>query len=277
MKNSSPTRSTDGNGAAPERKRREAEIARLLARAQEDAAELEARLASCSAELEEINAELDSFTYSVSHDLRAPLRAIQGFAEVLLEEEQADRSTRQSYLERIAAAAGNMDRLILALLSYSRLSRQHLVLKAVSLEQVVREATEELRLAEAGREYCLELAGPLPQVKGNHALLVQVLLNLLDNAVKFVPRGVTPQLRLWSERSGERVRLFLQDNGIGIAPEYQERIFKVFERLHGVESYPGTGIGLAIARKAVTRLGGQIGVESRPGEGSRFWIELPAG
>jgi signal transduction histidine kinase len=108
-------------------------------------------------------------------------------------------------------------------------------------------------------------------------VLVQVILNLFSNAVKYVAKGVTPELRVWAEQADAKVRLFVQDNGIGIDPKDQERIFKVFERLHGVESYTGTGIGLAIARKAVTRLGGRIGVQSRLGEGSRFWVELPSG
>jgi len=106
-------------------------------------------------------------------------------------------------------------------------------------------------------------------------VLVQVILNLLSNAVKYVAEGVTPELRIWAEQRDATVRLYLQDNGIGIAPKDQERIFQVFERLHGVETYQGNGVGLAIARKAVTRLGGRIGVQSGLGEGSRFWIELP--
>ena len=105
--------------------------------------------------------------------------------------------------------------------------------------------------------------------------LIQVLANLLTNAAKFVSPGSQPCVRVWAERSSKWVRLWVEDNGIGIAKENQERIFRVFERLHGIEKYPGTGIGLAIVRKGMERMGGRVGVESEPGQGSRFWIELP--
>jgi len=240
--------------------------------------ELERRVAERTGQLEEINRELDSFAYSVSHDLRAPLRAIQGFAAILLEKRaKADNPERGAFLERILRAARDMDQMILDLLDYSRLSRQELLSHTVSLSQVVREAVQQLELADGRGGYHLSVADALPWVRGDHAVLVRVVLNLLSNAVKYVAPGVTPELRVWAEQADAKVRLYLQDNGIGIAPKDQERIFKVFERLHGVESYQGNGIGLAIARKAVTRLGGRIGVQSRPGEGSRFWIELPGG
>ena len=235
-------------------------------------------MAERTAQLQEINEELDAFAYSVSHDLRAPLRAIQSFAEILQEnQDKPEDPERGEYLERIIAAARYMDQLVLDLLAYSRLSRQELLLHNVSLAQVVREAADQLALAGEGGGFRLEIADNLPQVRGDHAVLVQVVLNLLSNAVKYVPEGVAPKLGVWAEQADAKVRLFVQDNGIGIAPEDQERIFRVFERLHGVESYQGNGIGLAIARKAVTRLGGRIGVQSQLGEGSRFWIELPRG
>ena len=244
----------------------------------QDAAELERRVAERTAQLQEINEELDAFAYSVSHDLRSPLRAIQGFAELLLEnKDKREDPERADFLARISAAAGDMDQMILDLLDYSRLSRQEILSHTVNLDQVVREASDQLERDGKAGGCKLDVAGPLPQVRGDHAVLVQVVRNLLSNAVKYVAPGVTPELRIWAERTDSKIRLYLQDNGIGIAPEHQKRIFKLFERLHGVESYNGTGIGLAIAQKAVTRLGGRIGVDSRLGEGSRFWIELPTG
>ena len=244
----------------------------------QDAAELESRVAERTAQLQETNEELDTFAYSVSHDLRAPLRAIQGFAEILLEnKDKAHDPDRSDFLGRILGAARDMDQMIQDLLAYSRVSRQDILRHTVNLDQVVRDAVEQLELAGEGGGFQLETAGTLPKARGDHAVLVQVVLNLISNAVKYVAPGVTPKLRIWAEQADAKVRLFVQDNGIGIASEDQERIFKVFERLHGVETYKGTGIGLAIARKALTRLGGRIGVQSRLGEGSRFWIELPNG
>ena len=242
----------------------------------EDAAQLERRVTERTAQLQEINQELDSFAYSVSHDLRAPLRAIQGFADALLENKDvAHDPERGQFLGRILGAARDMDQMIEDLLDYSRVSRQEILSHTVNLDQVVREAAEQLQLEAKENGFHLEVSGTLPQARGDHAVLVQVILNLLSNAVKYVAQGVTPKLRIWAEQANGKVRLFVQDNGIGIAQEDQERIFKLFERLHGVETYKGTGIGLALARKAVTRLGGRIGVASRLGEGSRFWIELP--
>ena len=252
--------------------------AKAIQKIARDAVELEERVAERTAQLQEINDELDTFAFSVSHDLRAPLRAIQSFAGILLEEGgSAGGREFTDYAGRILSAAQDMDQMILDLLDYSRVSRKELLLHPVDLGRVVREAVEQLDLSIAGKGYHLELASDLPQVRGDHAELVQVVLNLLSNAVKYVAQGVTPELRIWAERANCTVRLFVQDNGIGIAPENQERIFKIFERLHGVETYQGNGIGLAIARKAVTRLGGRIGVQSSLGEGSRFWIELPSG
>jgi PAS domain S-box-containing protein len=258
-----------------ERKRAEGEVAALLAQVQQDAAELEDRVRERTAQLQETNAELDSFAYSVSHDLRAPLRTMRGYVEILMEDGTLTEAERQGFLKRILSAAQGMDRLIQDLLSYSRLSRQEILLQSVSLATVVREAAEQLELASGGRKYLLEVSGELPEVLGHHAVLVQVLLNLMTNGIKFVAAGVTPKLSIWAESSGDMCRLFVQDNGIGIPEEHRERIFKIFERLHSIESYPGTGVGLAIVKKAVTRLGGRIGVESREGEGSRFWVELP--
>ncbi|HJX29944.1 MAG TPA: PAS domain S-box protein [Thermoanaerobaculia bacterium] len=237
---------------------------------------LEQRVIERTAQLEEANHALEAFAYSVSHDLRAPLRAMQGFAEALVEDygEQLDETGRE-YAQRVVGAAGRMDLLINDLLSYSRISRADATPQTVSLETAAEEARQSLELEMREHGGTIEIGSGLPAVRAHRPTLVQVLINLLGNALRFVAPGVTPRVRVWAEPRGEKVRLWIEDNGIGIAPEHQERIFRVFERLHGVETYSGTGVGLGIVRKGMERMGGSSGVESAPGEGSRFWIELP--
>lgn len=240
--------------------------------------ELNAALARQIRDLAAANQELDAFSYSISHDLRAPLRAMQGFSEALLEDygERLD-ATGHDYAGRIVAASRQMDALIQDLLAYSRLVRVEVKLDPVSLETVVDEAcgTIEMEVKERGGEIIVER--PLGRVLAHRTVLGQIVTNLLANAVKFTKADTPPVVRVRSESDRGRVRLWVEDNGIGIAPQHRERIFRAFERLHGAQQYPGTGIGLAIVQKGAARLGGQAGVESEPGAGSRFWVELAEG
>jgi signal transduction histidine kinase len=253
------------------------ERARLYDEVTQHAAELEERVAQRTVQLEEANAELEAFAYSVAHDLRAPLRAMHGFGEALMDDygERLDDVGRD-YAARICTAAADLDVLIHDLLEYSRLGRDELAVEQVDLESAVSEARAQMETALDERGGRLTVTGPLPEVIGHRTTLVQMIANLLANAVKFVAPGIEPRVRIWAEPRDTCVRLWVEDNGIGIASEHQHRIFRVFERLHGREAYAGTGVGLAVVHRGAQRMGGRVGVESAPGEGSRFWVELPA-
>jgi signal transduction histidine kinase len=168
-----------------------------------------------------------------------------------------------------------MDQLIGDLLDYGRLSHLRLESAYLPLECHLNAALAQLSSDLTATAAEVRMDRPLPSVWANASVLTQILVNLLSNALKFVKPGDTPRLYIWAERREMAVRLWIQDNGIGIAPEHQERVFHVFERLHASQDYPGTGIGLAIVMKGVQRMGGRAGVESKLGEGSRFWVELP--
>jgi signal transduction histidine kinase len=239
---------------------------------------LEERVRARTKELEERNQELETFAYSISHDLRSPLRAMEGFSHALLDD-YGDRldATGREHAERVVAAARAMDRLIDDLLAYSQLTRTELDLAPLDLGRVLKASLQPLDAEVRSRNARVTIGDSLPAVLGHGPTLTQVLANLLANGLKFVPPDRTPDVRVHAERrdGGGCVRLWVEDNGIGIAPEHHERIFRVFERLHRAADYPGTGIGLAIVRKAMERMGGSVGVESELGRGSRFWIELP--
>lgn len=241
----------------------------LLDELQRHSNELELRVR----EREETNAELEAFAYSVSHDLRAPLRAISGFATALSEdyEGRLDETARE-YLNEITGAAARMQALVQDLLDYGRVSRIELTQEAVNLRQIVDHAVKQLGKPE-GRKVDIRVAADVT-VRAFPPMLEQVIFNLLSNAIKFSASSPGPDVRVWAEQLDGRVRLSVRDNGIGIAVEHQERIWNVFERLHDRETYPGTGIGLAIVKRAVIRMQGSYGVQSEPGKGSTFWIEL---
>ncbi|HZI22074.1 MAG TPA: ATP-binding protein, partial [Gemmatimonadales bacterium] len=250
----------------------------MVTHVRESQQRLEERVRARTRELEERNQELETFAYSISHDLRSPLRAMEGFTHALLEDygSKLDETGRQ-HAERVAAAARTMDRLIDDLLAYSQLTRSELDLAPIDLRRVLHGSMQQVEGEVRSRNARVTIADSLPTVVGHGPTLAQVLANLLANGIKFVPAGRTPEVRVRAEsrNGGGRVRLWVEDNGIGIAPEHHERIFRVFERLHRSSDYPGTGIGLAIVRKAMERMGGTSGLESQLGQGSRFWIELP--
>jgi PAS domain S-box-containing protein len=274
-------------------------------------ADLERKVAERTAQLAEANANLETFAHTAAHDLRAPLRGISSFAD-LLTAEYGDRLDEMggSMLQRMQESARQMGELLNDLLEYSRVTQTELRLEKVKLEAAVSEVLAMLETDIRSKQAEVSVEAPLPEVIAHPATLVMLISNLVSNGLKFVSPGVPPRIRIRAElvdsgelmvdRSPPRnpsghqpstinpqpvtspqpstalVRLWVEDNGIGIAPEDLVKMFGTFQRLHGKSAYPGTGLGLAIVRKGAERMGGRTGVESELGKGSRFWIELKA-
>jgi signal transduction histidine kinase len=256
------------------RKQAQQELQRAQELLVDRAAQLEGAVLQRTAELTATTKQMEAFIYSVAHDLRAPLRSMQGFSTMLLEDEETVLSNLgKEYATRIVASAQQMDRLLLDLLAFSRVAQQSVHLTSVDLGEVIAEVVSALEVNIKAKSARVETPGPWPRVAAHAPTLNQVLTNLVGNALKFADPGVPPKVRLWAEEKGEVVRVWVEDNGIGISPNHQHQIFKLFTRVHG-EQYPGTGIGLAIVEKGIERMGGHTGVESTAGSGARFWFEL---
>lgn len=237
--------------------------------------DLEKTVAQRTAKLQETIAELEAYSYSISHDLRAPLRAMEGYARVLREDFQEKVGPEgKVFLDRIVNAAYRMDKLIQDILSYSQVTRLEMTSEPVDLDKLIHDIIEHYPNLNSIKGE-IKIEGALPRIMAPEALLTQCIANLLNNAVKFAADGIPVQVRIWAENRDTDVRLWVEDNGIGIAPEYKTRIFGIFERIPGEKPREGMGIGLAIVRKAVERMGGTVGVESELGKGCRFWILLP--
>lgn len=255
---------------------------RELNRTLEQRVEMRTReLAALNARLEEINAQLHAYDFSVAHDLRAPLRAIHGFAQALAEDHEALLdSAGKRYLQRILLAVERMEKLVDDLLAYSRLSDAELAPERVDLDALLADLREDFGPALAAADASLELAPGLGAVHANRLACAQVLQNLLSNAIKFRRADRRQHIRVWCEAAaaddaGHMLRLWVEDAGIGLSQADAKRIFLPFERLHGVHEYPGSGIGLAIVARAVARMRGRCGAEPGAQGGARFWIELP--
>ncbi len=242
----------------------------------EDLKEANLRYEQASRELQAANAELKAFTYSVSHDLKAPLRGIDGYSRLLLDDyyDQLDEDGR-FFLENIRQAAGQMNQLIEDLLTYSRVERRALAPQPLSLKQLVEGLLLERRvdIQEHGTQIVLDL--PCDEITADREGLTAALRNLLDNALKFSTAAHPPEVEIGSRLGESGCLIWIKDNGIGFDMTYRERIFEIFQRLHPPDAYPGTGIGLAIVQKAMQRMGGRTWAESEPGQGATFYLEVP--
>ncbi len=240
-------------------------------------AELEERVQERTKRLFEVNLELESFTSSVSHDLRSPLNVIQGFGRAFLEDYSDTTPTAgQDFVNRIVGAAGRMDVLITDLLQYSRLSKAEIILTPIALAPLLLDLVHEFEIESQRYNATISLKGNFPVVLARETILRQILINLVGNSLKFSRSDVSPEITIWAEieQTSKTVKIHVQDNGIGIETRDLERIFQPFERLHGVSEYPGSGIGLAFVKRGIERMGGQIVVTSSLGKGSHFWLSL---
>ncbi|HEX2328140.1 MAG TPA: PAS domain-containing sensor histidine kinase [Candidatus Angelobacter sp.] len=244
---------------------------KLLDTIRQHAEELELRIA----EREQTNAELEAFSYSVSHDLRSPLRAIEGFTDIICTDfgNQLPQEVK-TYLGQISTATRRMNRLVQDLLEYSRLSRIELKPTAADVATIIEEAR--LQVDESFRERVKVNVPAGVKAFVHPPTLTQIIYNLMTNGLKFYPAGKQPRVEVSAEQHEGKVRITVRDEGIGIPPEHHERIFQVFERLHSASKFPGTGIGLAIVKRGINRMNGTVRLQSGPGKGSTFTLEVPA-
>ena len=237
---------------------------------------MEQRVLERTAQLEAANKELESFSYSVSHDLRAPLRAINGFSEIIARRYRSSLNEEaQHYFDNIIEASKRMEQLIDDLLQYSRLGRKGVHHDLVLLADIFTDLATDLKERLSQNQGTLTIASNLPTLMSDRTLLTQIFLNLLDNALTYHVRGQPVEISVTWQKNDKSYIFHVRDNGIGIPLEYQEKIFNVFQRLHGQEEYPGTGIGLATVKKSVQLLDGSVSVESQVGKGSTFSVYLP--
>jgi PAS domain S-box-containing protein len=258
------------------RKKAEQELADVRAQLKKHSEELEVIVAERTAELRHALTQLETFSYSISHDLRAPLRAISGFVDMVLSDHgDVLPQPGRDLLGRAAKSARRLSSLIEEVLNSAQTIIKREQLRPIALTDLVTRVIEEYPNLREHRGR-IEIKHPLAIVLGTEPLLTQVISNLLGNAMKFMPSGRAPEIVMWTETHGDNVRLHIRDNGIGIVAQDQAHVFEMFSRGANVQNIDGSGIGLAVVARALTRMGGRVGVVSTPDVGSDFWIELPA-
>jgi light-regulated signal transduction histidine kinase (bacteriophytochrome) len=236
--------------------------------------ELEQRVVDRTAQLEAANKELEAFSYSVSHDLRAPLRAMDGFSRILLEDYSSQLPPEAGrYLRIVRENTQQMGHLIDDLLAFSRLGRQALNKQAIATADLVRQVLADLRAEQEGR-YVEIVMGELPPCQADPGLLRQVWMNLLSNALKYTRKCEVARIEIGCQKQDGETVYFVRDNGTGFDMQYADKLFGVFQRLHRTEDYEGTGVGLAIVQRIVHRHGGRVWAEAAPGEGATFCFTL---
>jgi signal transduction histidine kinase len=255
-----------------DRKRAQEELRHANEKLASHAVHLETLVRQRTTRLTEMVNELQHLSYAITHDMRAPLRAMSAFSEMLIEKTSNASTEVQDYCRRILTGAHRLDKLIQDALSYTTTVLQELPLEPVNLSTLLRgiiDTYPNLHFDKAD----IQIEGSLPTVLGNESLLTQCFSNLLGNAVKFVAPGTRPIVRIWADVTDGFARISVRDNGVGIPLHAQQRLFGMFQKLD--IQHEGTGIGLAIVRKVVERMSGKVSVDSEVGRGSCFWVELP--
>lgn len=243
---------------------------------EESHASLEKQVESRTRELAESNRQLEAFSFSISHDLRAPLRAIDGFSQILLNEHASSLLPEgRRVLELVVKNSKHMAQLIEDLLAFSRLGRQEVVGSELNMVELARDVYRDLTTPAGPRTIDFTI-GPLPNASGDNAMVRQVWMNLIENAIKFSSHAPRPTIEIGAQRGESENTYFVQDNGVGFDQRFAGKLFQVFQRLHGSSQFNGTGVGLAIVHRIIQKHGGRVWAESQPNQGAKFFFTLPS-